>query len=218
MAVIPNVNVDHLRPDFKDRIDKDKISPRRIWCKSGAGKKKHQLLDCPNAVSQAGQRTTLSEEVFGAGHEDYAVAYIHQLQLVYRPRQDSMTPFSSGRPRYQISSIPDVPQPTPIATSSASASSTATGAASTGNNPVASGTARTRQLQQHKPLRPRPSRLQQCQFGLPSLHKWLATRHEGHQKFQQGSPLRPLLPPRLFLQTHKVTAKSHRCLSGMPPQ
>ncbi|UPX17281.1 uncharacterized protein EKO05_0007647 [Ascochyta rabiei] len=118
MVAIPNVNVDHLRHDFKARIDTDKASPLCIWCKSGKSRK-HKLLDCPRAFPLPDQRTPFSNEVFGAGHEDAAVAYIHQLQREHNNRQDGLTPFNSGKLRYQISDTQDVTRSSSVASASA---------------------------------------------------------------------------------------------------
>lgn len=129
MAIpIPNVDPSHLNQDHKHRIDEDKNLPPCIWCRSGGKKKKHSLLDCPNSHPKKEQRTSFSTKVFDQGQQEYAIAYIHQLQRAHDPRQDEMTPFNSGKHRYQFSHLGDNPRAITTASTSmvVSAATTAT--------------------------------------------------------------------------------------------
>jgi eukaryotic translation initiation factor 2C len=113
MAAIPPMDLPAakvaLPDDFRRKIDADLKYEKCIWCTTGSGKgkkgKAHSLLNCPNARPAPNLRTALSNEVFNAGQEDVAVAYIHGLQLKEYPREDGKTPFSTGRLRYLLNTF-----------------------------------------------------------------------------------------------------------------
>jgi hypothetical protein len=104
-----------LNPDIRRKIDNDLKFNKCIWCKSGGGKKRHQLINRPNARPAADSHTPLSNEVFNTGQEDTTIAYIHHLQLSQHPREDGATIFLTGLPRAQMATfvMPAATQATP---------------------------------------------------------------------------------------------------------
>jgi eukaryotic translation initiation factor 2C len=107
MAIIPDMDLEAaqsaLNSNIRRKIDDDLKHNLCLWCKSGSGKKKkHPLIDCPNARPPLDSRTAFSNEVFNTGQGDAAIAYIHHLQLRQYPRSDGATTFLAGRHRAQM--------------------------------------------------------------------------------------------------------------------
>ena len=105
MFEIPNMSLDTARDELGDgfarRIDVFKHS-KCIWCKAGGTKtkkKNHSLMNCPTTKPAENDQTSLSNEIFNAGKEGAAIAYIHQKQLSVYPRDDNATTFSTGLSR-----------------------------------------------------------------------------------------------------------------------
>ncbi|KAG9194153.1 hypothetical protein G6011_04188 [Alternaria panax] len=106
--------------DFRRKVDQDKDLKKCIWCEAGRTnnkKKNHPLIDCPTAYPAFNDRTPLSREIFYAGREDAAVAYIHHKQRLEYPRADNATTFSAGLPRSQMATytVPVPTTPAPVA-------------------------------------------------------------------------------------------------------
>ncbi|CAN9434596.1 unnamed protein product [Alternaria alternata] len=106
MFEIPNMSLDTARDELGDgfarRIDVDFKHSKCIWCKAGGTKtkkKNHSLMNCPTTKPAENDQTSLSNEIFNAGKEGAAIAYIHQKQLSVYPRDDNATTFSTGLSR-----------------------------------------------------------------------------------------------------------------------
>ncbi|KAI4672821.1 uncharacterized protein J4E78_001324 [Alternaria triticimaculans] len=107
MAQIPGMTLDAAKTALDDQFQRDINTDIKynkcIWCKSGQVKKKnHALIDCHNARPSLDDRTPLSNDVFNAGQQDAAVAYIHYAQLRQHPRANGATTFMAGLPPAQM--------------------------------------------------------------------------------------------------------------------
>jgi hypothetical protein len=123
MIIIPVDDNDQLPPHYKKRLDDAKTLKTCVWCKT-PNTKKHSVQDCPHAYPTDKYRGDLNIEIRNAGHGDFALAYIQQMQQDRYDRRDRLTPFNSGTQRDNLLKLPMGPAPT-LAASTSAATATA---------------------------------------------------------------------------------------------